>query len=500
MAKKIMIQGTTSSAGKSLLATGLCRIFYEDGNKVTPFKSQNMALNSFITDEGLEMGRAQVVQAEACCIKPKVAMNPILLKPTTDRKAQVIIEGKVHKNMNAVQYHNFKNQLKDIIKKNFKKLDDTYDIIVLEGAGSPAEINLRENDIVNMGMAEIADSPVIIIADIDRGGVFASVVGTIFLLNKNEKKRVKGIVINKFRGDIKLLEPGIKMLEDIIKIPVLGVIPYLDINIEEEDSVTEKFQKKSINKEIKIVVIKTPRISNFTDFDAFAQFNDISLEFAINKKDLNNADLIILPGTKNTIDDLLFLKHKGFDKKIIELHKKNIPIIGICGGYQMLGKSIEDPFHIESKLEKIEGLGLINMITVLEKEKITVQTRGKIINAHGILREMNDITIKGYEIHMGQSTNKKEYSFFENEKGKSGYLKDNIFGTYIHGIFDNDDFTQRFINNIRSQKGLNDNYIDVTYQEFKTNQYKKLADAVRKSLDMNIIYNILDNRPNGEFF
>ena len=492
MAKTIMVQGTTSSAGKSLLVTALCRIFYEDGYNTVPFKSQNMALNSFITDEGLEMGRAQVVQAEACCVKPKVAMNPILLKPTTDRKSQVIIEGRVFKNMDAAEYHNYKKKLKDIILKNFRKLSDSFDVIVLEGAGSPAEINLRENDIVNMGMAEMADSPVIIVADIDRGGVFASIVGTIFLLSDDEKRRVKGVVINKFRGDIKLLEPGLKQLEEIINIPVLGVIPYLDVIIEDEDSVTEKFKKKNAGKKIKVVVVRLPRISNFTDFDAFTLYDDVSLEYVVDKEELDDADLVIIPGTKNTIDDLVWLKESGIAEKIIELNKKNVSIAGVCGGYQMLGKSIEDAHGIESSLPQIDGLGIIDMTTIMEKEKITIQTDGELINTHGILQGMDGIKINGYEIHMGKSISSEKNEFIKNKKNNGSYLKDNVFGTYIHGIFDNAEFSKGLLNNIRESRGLESFNGNTDYQEFKMDQFKKLADEVRKALDMDKIYRILD--------
>lgn len=493
MAKTIMIQGTTSSAGKSLLVTALCRIFYEDGCKTAPFKSQNMALNSFITDEALEMGRAQVVQAEACCVQPKTTMNPILLKPTTDKKSQVIIEGRVFKNMDAAEYHEYKKELKDIILRNFNKLSESFDVVVLEGAGSPAEINLRENDIVNMGMAEMADSPVIIVADIDRGGVFASLVGTIFLLSNEEKKRVKGVVINKFRGDIKLLEPGLKQLEEIIKIPVLGVIPYLDVKIEDEDSVTEKFKRKNENKKIKVAVIKLPRISNFTDFDAFTLYDDVSLQYAIDKDELNDADFIIIPGTKNTIDDLIWLKEKGLAERIIELHQKNIPIVGICGGYQMLGKSIEDPHGIESSVPQINGLDIIDMTTIMEKEKVTVQTEGELFNTCGILKNMDGIKIAGYEIHIGQSICVKKHEFIKSKKNNGSYLKDGVFGTYIHGIFDNAEFTKRFLNNIRTSRGLENFNGNVDYQQFKMTQYKKLANEVRKALDMDKIYRILNN-------
>ena len=301
MAKVIMIQGTASNAGKSILVAGLCRIFKQDGYKVAPFKSQNMALNSFITEEGFEMGRAQVMQAEACKIKPKVEMNPILLKPTSDKGSQVIVNGKVYKDMSAKDYYKEKSKLKPEIMKAFNKLSKEYDIIVIEGAGSPAEINLKKDDLVNMGMAKMANSPVLIVGDIDRGGVFASLAGTMLLLDEDEKAMVKGTIINKFRGDVKILEPGLKMLEDIIKVPVVGVVPYLNVNIDEEDSLTDKFNNKSSGSLIDIAVIRLPRISNFTDFNPLEYINGVKVRYVASTKELKNPDLIIIPGTKNTI-------------------------------------------------------------------------------------------------------------------------------------------------------------------------------------------------------
>jgi adenosylcobyric acid synthase len=355
MAKNIMVQGTASSVGKSIITAALCRIFLQDGYTVAPFKSQNMALNSFVTTEGHEIGRAQVVQAEACKIEPSVLMNPILLKPTTDEDAQIIIKGKVFKNMSAEEYQKLKPDIKSIVMEAYSSLSRKYNIIVIEGAGSPAELNLRANDFVNMGMAEMADAPVILVADIDKGGVFASIVGTIILLAEEEKARVKGIIINKFRGDIKLLKPGIDTLENIIQIPVIGVIPYMKINLEDEDSVTERFATKEYDNEIIIDVVKLPRISNFSDFDAFNIYDDVSVNYVENAQEINSPDIIILPGTKNTIDDMAFIRETGIEKKILEHYKKGKTVIGICGGYQMLGSVIEDPSGVESSVKAIGG-------------------------------------------------------------------------------------------------------------------------------------------------
>ena len=430
MAKNIMIQGTGSSVGKSIITAGLCRIFLEDGYRVAPFKSQNMALNSFVTNEGLEMGRAQVVQAEACRLEPSVLMNPILIKPTTDKKAQIIVNGKVFKNMEAGIYHEYKKEARAIAEDAYFKLEKDFDIIAIEGAGSPAEINLRDKDIANMGMAEIADSPVVLVGDIDKGGVFASIVGTIFLLNEEEKKRVKGVIINKFRGDVELLKPGIDMLEEIIKIPVLGVVPYLKMNLEDEDSVTERFSAKSKDGDININVIRLPKISNFSDYNLFTMFDDVNLNYVDSADMIDDPDIIILPGSKNPIEDIRAIKKIGIVNKIIELHKKGTMIFGICGGFQMLGNSIEDPYKVEGDSGSIKGLGLIDMKTVLEKEKITRQVKGKIIGSNELLEGLENSEIEGYEIHMGRSTSQIENSpLVKTDKGTDGSVSKNIIGT-----------------------------------------------------------------------
>ncbi|SHI67937.1 adenosylcobyric acid synthase (glutamine-hydrolysing) [Lutispora thermophila DSM 19022] len=489
--------------GKSLIVAGLCRIFHQDGYKVVPFKSQNMALNSYITKEGKEMGRAQVVQAEAAGIEPSVDMNPILLKPTTDKTTQVIISGKVYGNMSAVQYHEFKPQLAEMVRDVYNRLAEKNDIIVIEGAGSPAEINLRDKDIVNMGMAEIADASVILVGDIDRGGVFASLAGTMLLLTESEKARVKGVIINKFRGDVKILEPGIKMLEDIIKVPVLGVIPYTRLNIEDEDSVAERFSQKEVTncEEIDIVVIKLPHISNFTDFNALENIKGAKVRYVDRVANIGNPDMLILPGSKNTIEDLLFLRKSGIEKEIYRLHDSGTVIYGICGGYQMLGVEIADPYHTESSLEKIKGIGLLKMKTVFQPEKVTTQIKALINANDGILEGLNGIMVEGYEIHMGTTEfleNCTPYLticsvFGHNHIKVDGVRNGDVLGTYIHGIFDNMDFTMGLINNLRKRKGLEkvDGPIE-SFKEFKEEQYNKLASLLRENLDMDRIYKILN--------
>ena len=400
--KRLMIQGTGSAVGKSIITAGLLRVFKQDGYDVAPFKSQNMALNSYITREGKEMGRAQAVQAEAAGKEPSVDMNPILLKPTTSKKAQVIINGEVYGNMSVEEYHEFKPQLARMIEDTFLKLSSKNDIVVIEGAGSPAEINLRENDIVNMGMAQIADSPVILVGDIDKGGVFASLAGTMLLLTEEERARVKGVIINKFRGDIEILKPGLDMLYDIIKVPVLGVVPYTKIDIEDEDSLAERFEKeRGTNRgEVDIVVIKLPHMSNFTDFNSLENIQGANVRYVDICHEMGEPDLIVLPGTKNTIEDMLYLKKSGMEDAIKKLHEKGTVIFGVCGGYQMLGMKIEDPYKTESDLISIEGMSLLNSRTVFGQKKITTQVEG-VISCNGeLLEDLDNIKISGYEIHM----------------------------------------------------------------------------------------------------
>ena len=357
MAKAIMIQGTMSNAGKSLLAAGLCRIFKQDGYRVAPFKSQNMALNSFITNEGLEMGRAQVMQAEAAGVEPSVLMNPILLKPTNDTGSQVIVNGEVLANMSARDYFKYKKKLIPQIRKAYETLSEKFDIIVIEGAGSPAEINLKTDDIVNMGMAKMANAPVLLVGDIDRGGVFAQLVGTIMLLEEEEKNLVKGLIINKFRGDKTILDPGIKMLEEISGRQVVGVTPYMDIDVEDEDSLTERIYADKEVKQIDIAVIRLPRISNFTDFNVFESTEGVSVRYVQHVGQLKNPDMIILPGTKNTMRDLLWMRQSGMEAAVLKAKNRGCVIFGVCGGYQMLGMSISDPEHVEEG-GCMKGMGL----------------------------------------------------------------------------------------------------------------------------------------------
>ena len=343
MAKSIMIQGTMSNAGKSLLAGGLCRVFHQDGHKVAPFKSQNMALNSFITDAGFEMGRAQVMQAEAAGIAPDVRMNPILLKPTGDMGSQVIVNGEVLGNMKAAEYYAYKHNLRPAVQKAYDSLASEYDIIVIEGAGSPAEINLKEDDFVNMGMARMVGAPVLLAGDIDRGGVFASLYGTVALLELEEQAHIKGLIINKFRGDVEILRPGLKMLEDLVHKPVLGVVPMLQVDIDEEDSLSSKLDRTAAVKALDLAVIRLPRLSNFTDFDALERFDCAGVRYVHNAAELGNPDLILLPGTKNTMDDLLWMRQNGLEGAICKLHRSGTPHLRHLRRLSNAGQGIAGP-------------------------------------------------------------------------------------------------------------------------------------------------------------
>ena len=366
MAKAIMIQGTMSNAGKSLLAAGLCRIFCQDGYRVAPFKSQNMALNSFITREGLEMGRAQVVQAQAAKVSPSVDMNPILLKPSSDTGSQVIVSGVPVATMAARDYFRYKKSLVPSIMEAYGRLDRKYDIIVIEGAGSPAEINLKSDDIVNMGMARMAKAPVLLAGDIDRGGVFAQLYGTVMLLEPEERKMVKGLIINKFRGDKSILDPGVEMIEDLCRIPVVGVTPYMDVDIEDEDSLSSRLEtgKGKAPAAVDLAVIRFPRISNFTDFNVFSGIPGVSLRYVTRACDLGTPDMVILPGTKNTIHDLLWMRQNGLEAAILKLADRQVPVWGICGGYQMMGEVLVDEKGVESDLpSRTSGMGLLPLKT-----------------------------------------------------------------------------------------------------------------------------------------
>ena len=491
----IMVQGTMSGAGKSLLCAALCRIFAQDGLRAVPFKSQNMALNSFVTRDGLEMGRAQVVQAQAAGIEPDVRMNPILLKPSSDVGSQVIVNGEVRGQMAAAEYFRTKKKLVPDIMAAYDSLAEEADVIVIEGAGSPAEINLTREDIVNMGLAEMVDAPVLLVGDIDRGGVFAQLYGTVELLEEKERRRIKGLVINKFRGDKTILDPGIQMLEERGGVPVTGVVPYMDVQLEDEDSLTERFDKKTDGL-IDIAVIRYPRISNFTDFNVFEQMSEVTVRYVSTVNELRHPDIVFLPGSKNTMGDLLWMRQNGLEAAVKKLSCE-IPVFGICGGYQMLGASIADPDGVEEG-GFMRGMELLPIDTVLKDSKTRLQTSGEIAHVDGVLSRLSGCHFLGYEIHMGKSA----YSAASDEQGACADRKNelnnvisdgrNVYGSYIHGIFDTAEAARVIVDYIADKKGIdvNDSAI-LSYKSFKEKQYDRLADTLREYLDMDAVYGML---------
>ena len=501
MARSIMIQGTMSNAGKSILAGGLCRVLRQDGFRVAPFKSQNMALNSFITREGLEMGRAQVMQAEAAGIEPDVCMNPILLKPTNDTGSQVIVNGEPVGTMSAAEYYRHKKEYIPAILEAYRRLEQSFDVIVIEGAGSPAEINLKQDDIVNMGLAELVDAPVLLAGDIDRGGVFAQIVGTVMLLEEKERKRIKGTVINKFRGDVSILKPGLAMLEERTGIPVLGVVPYFYLDIDDEDSLTERFQKKKSAGLVDLAVIRLPRISNFTDFAPLEALDEVSVRYISSPAEFGNPDAVLLPGTKNTIQDLLWMRQNGLEAKILQHAGRGGLVFGICGGYQMLGLSVSDPDGAEQK-GTVKGLGLLPIRTVFRQEKRRTRVQGHFQKLSGILEGMSGAAFEGYEIHMGESSGDAPalVEFAEETAGRTGSALradgarcGNVCGCYIHGIFDAPEAAEGFLSAILKIKGYDPDRIRVTdWKSHKEEQYDRLADIIRSSLDMEAVYKIIE--------
>ena len=461
MAAPIMIQGTMSNAGKSVLAGGLCRVFHQDGYQVAPFKSQNMALNSFITREGLEMGRAQVMQAEAAGIEPLAIMNPILLKPTNDTGSQVILNGEVQGVMSAMEYFRRKREYIPVIKSAYQKLDEQFDIIVIEGAGSPAEINLKREDIVNMGMAEMVDAPVLLAGDIDRGGVFAQIVGTIELLEEQERRRIKGTIINKFRGDKEILRPGLDMLEEKTKIPVCGVVPYFHLDIDEEDSLSERFTHREKKGLLDIAVIRLPRISNFTDLMPLESMDEVGVRYVTSASQFGTPDAVILPGSKNTMEDLKWLRQCGLEGKILRHAASGKTVFGICGGYQMMGELLQDPKGVEAGGE-LKGMGLLPIQTVFAGEKMRTRVQGTFEGLSGSLSSLSQVPLEGYEIHMGVTTYTEEpcpLVQIQEETGErriryDGARKNNCYGCYVHGIFDQACVASGFVSALLKEKDM----------------------------------------------
>jgi adenosylcobyric acid synthase len=502
-AKTLMVQGTASSVGKSVLVTALCRILRQDGYKVAPFKSQNMALNSFVTREGGEIGRAQAVQAEAAGIEPSIYMNPILLKPEAEARSQVIVLGKVAGNLTAGQYYEYTPYLLEVIQKSLDYLLSNYDFVVIEGAGSPAEINLKEREIVNMRIAKMAQAPVLLVGDIDRGGVFASLFGTLQLLTEEERSRVKGLIINKFRGDLELLKPGLDLIEQKTEKPVLGVIPYFrDIRIAQEDSVyLEERKSSSTAGSLDIVIIRVPHISNYDDFDPFEEAG-CKVRYISGPSEMGNPDLIILPGSKSTIYDLIYLRQQGLDCSIIEMSKKGTPVIGICGGYQMLGKTIYDPDNTESQESVVPGLGLLDIETLFGEVKTTTQVKARVIANKGLFEGLNGLEVSGYEIHMGQTkypSPSPAFQVTQTPRGQADYFEGAanknhlVFGTYLHGLFHNKEFTRGLLDLLQKRRNKP---LNLTNNETKKDPYDDLAILIRNNLDIPEVYRIIREKKN----
>ncbi len=495
-----MIQGTASNVGKSIMVAALCRIFKQDGFKVTPFKAQNMALNAFVTREGGEIGRAQAVQAEAAGIEASVDMNPVLIKPEADSRSQIIVQGRVSKSISAAEYYEYTPELLKKIVSSLKRLRSSYDMVVIEGAGSPAEINLKPREIVNMRVAKIAQAPVLLVGDIDRGGVFASLVGTLELLDEDERGYIKGFILNKFRGDVKLIKPAIDFLEERTKKPVLGIVPYFrDITIAQEDSVflDERAQRLPAT-DLDIAIVRLPRIANYDDFDPLEE-DGSQVRYITKAAELGSPDLIILPGTKSTYADLKYLRQSGIAEGIIQKAKGGTAVVGICGGYQMLGKAIHDPDGVESETGSALGLGLLDAETTFARQKSTTQVKAQVATNWEPFQETAGQELIGYEIHMGRTQNIGDRSAFhilETPEGKADYedgtlnAQGTVWGTYIHGIFHNTGFRRGLLNWLRRRRGLPERWGGAGIEKEK--EYDRLAELVRHSLDMKRIYQIVD--------
>ncbi|MDN5347349.1 MAG: adenosylcobyric acid synthase [Clostridia bacterium] len=506
MALSIMLQGTSSNVGKSILAAALCRLFYKAGYRVAPFKAQNMALNSCVTRDGGEMGRAQVLQAYAAGVEPRVEMNPVLLKPTAPACSQVVVLGRPVGNLGAKEYHSGYNQhLLDVVEQAYRCLCREFDVIIIEGAGSPAEVNLKDREIANMRVAKMAQAPVLLVADIDRGGALAAVVGTLELLDPDERELVAGIIINKFRGDLELLRPALEFLEARTGKPVLGVVPYLpDLSLPEEDSVAleGKVNRNTGAGQIEIAVVVTPRISNFTDFDPLEREPGVNVRYVTGREPLGQPDLIILPGSKNTIGDLLFLKSCGKVGEIKKLAALGTPVIGICGGYQMLGLEIRDPEGSEgSDIREIDGLGLLDVVTTFAPAKTTYLVEAIVTGSGPFLEPCRGLQVRGYEIHMGQSRrlNNAGAAFRIKKRGEEAVdLADGavapgglVLGTYIHGIFDNDRFRHHVLSALRRRRGLADVDNGYNFTADLEVRLDALAQAVGANLDLERLAQIM---------
>ncbi|MHB1629216.1 MAG: cobyric acid synthase [Bacilli bacterium] len=530
MARSLMFVGTASNVGKSVICTAMCRILHRDGHRVAPFKSQNMSLNSAVTPSGREIGRAQAVQAEACGILPNEHMNPVLLKPIGGTRSQVVVQGRIHDTRSARDYFfDRKEEIWEAVLESYRFLAQRYDVIVIEGAGSPVEMNLKPREIANMRTAEMADASVILVADIDRGGVFASVVGTLQLLEPHERARVKGVIVNKFRGDPGLFEDGRRMLGEYAGVPVLGVIPYIrDLGIDEEDSVglaAERYRgssrsvadldlptdRRAIDRandrtnggtnggangltgggSLRVAIVDVPHIANFTDFDPLFLEPCVQAYFCRNPEDMRGADAVILPGTKSTMGDLEWLWTKGWPAALREAQECGARLFGVCGGYQMLGERVRDPHLQESDAAEYPGLGLLDGVTTLFPEKVTVLVEGELSG------DFSGIAVQGYEIHMGRTVHgdaRRPFALTRSPSVAGRQMEGAVsadgrtMGTYLHGIFHNDVFRTAWLNRIRSERGLPEQGVSVRVQEARDAAYDRLETVMRKHLDLAYIY------------
>lgn len=522
--RAIMVQGTCSNAGKSVLAAALCRIFRQDGFRVAPFKAQNMSLNSYVTADGREIGRAQGAQAEAAGVEAEAIMNPVLLKPSGDRVAQVVLLGKPVGHFGAREYRqDYVPRVLPVVRDSLQELLARFDVVVIEGAGSPAEVNLKDRDIANMRVAEMAGAPVLLVADIDRGGALASIVGTLELLEPGERARVAGLIINKFRGDIDLLRPGLEFLETRTGKPVLGVIPYFEERlVDDEDSVslTERpvpsarwRDYRGTCEGLDIAVIRLPRISNYTDFDPLEAEPGVRLRYVGEGEPLGSCDALILPGSKNTVGDLEYLRNWGYDRGLREMASSGVPVVGICGGYQMLGARILDPFGVESARPEVDGLGLLNTVTEFRSQKEVSRVRARVVADRGLLRGVGGTTVEGYEIHMGLTRRLEGtepwLEVIERGGGRAtepeGALdvSGNVLGTYLHDIFSNREFRRGFLNALRRRRGpvgspaFSDApaaALSAAPELSKEGKYDRLAEIVRQNLDLDQVYKLLGIR------
>lgn len=495
-AKPIMVQGTMSGVGKSLLVAGLCRVLVQDGVRVAPFKSQNMALNSAVTPDGLELGRAQAMQAEAAGVEPSVDMNPVLLKPTSDVGSQVVVRGKPIATMPAREYFSYKRALRGTIEESYLALADAYDVVVIEGAGSPVELNLKKDDIVNMGIAKMAESPVLLVGDIDRGGVFAQLVGTMMLLEPDERRMVKASVVNKFRGDASLFSTGLDILRERMGVPVAGLVPYLHVDLDDEDSLSDRLAVRRSEAVLDVAVIRLPRISNFTDFIALEATEGVGVRYVASPSQLGSPDLLIIPGTKATMADLRWLRECGLEAAVLRLAASGVPVMGICGGYQMLGLSLNDPLGVEGGGE-MAGLGLLPVRTTFDGEKRTVRSEGAFSPVGGPLEPLSGRAVAGYEIHMGKTEAEGGSPLLwlgaEGGTTPDGCQLGNVYGCYLHGLFDHPDANQGLVSALLRRKGLDEGAVRaVDMAAYRQQQYDLLADGIRQGMDMDLVYRIIE--------